>query len=48
MTAYFQETKPSKESLIPDHLLQCHHNPSFDGFTIIAYRNSYLELKKAL
>ena len=32
----FKKTEPSKESLIHDPLLECHHNPSPDRFTILA------------
>ena len=35
----FKKAKPSKESSIRDHLLQCDNNRSFDGFTILAHRN---------
>ena len=31
----FKKTKPSKESSIRDHLLECDKNPSFDEFTIL-------------
>ena len=32
----FKKVEPSKESLIHDPLLECHHNPSPDRFTILA------------
>ena len=35
----FKKTKPSKESSIRYHLLQCDNNPSFDEFTILAHAN---------
>ena len=35
----FKKTKPSKESSIHDHLLECDNNPSFDEFTILAHGN---------
>ena len=46
----FKKTKPSEDSSIPDHLLECNHNPSFDEFTILAYRNKeyLLEIKESL
>ena len=42
-----KETKPSKESLIRDHLSECDNNPSFDEFTILAHgsKKKLLELK---
>ena len=45
-TLTFKKTKPSKESSIRDHLLQCDNNPSFDEFTILAHgnKNYLLEL----
>ena len=36
----FKKTKPSQESLKPDHLLQCDNNPSFNEFTILAHGNN--------
>ena len=33
----FRKVKPSKESEIRDHLLNCNNTPSFDEFTILAY-----------
>ena len=33
----FRKVKPSKESAIRDHLLNCNNIPSFDEFTILAY-----------
>ena len=46
----FKITKPSKESLIRDYLLQYNNNPSFDEFTILAHGNKkYLfEIKESL
>ena len=45
----FKKTKPSKESSIHDHLLQCDSNPAFDKFTILTLgiKNIYLKLKKS-
>ena len=46
----FKITKPSKESLIRDHLLQYVNNSSFDEFTILAHGNKtyLLEIKESL
>ena len=46
----FKKTKPSKESSICDHFLQCHNNSSFDDFTILANGNKtyLLEIKENL
>ena len=46
----FKKTKPSKESSICDHLLQCDNNYSFDEFTILAHGNIkyLLEIKESL
>ena len=46
----FKKTKPSKESSIHDHLLECDNNPSFDEFTILAHGNKkYLpKIKESL
>ena len=46
----FKKMKPSKESSIHDHLLQCDNNPSFDEFTILAYRNKkyVIEIKEII
>ena len=43
-------TKPSKESLIRDHLLESDNNPSFDELTILANGNKkyLLETKESL
>ena len=43
----FEKTKPSKESSIRDHLLECDNNLSFDDFTILAHGNKkyLLEIK---
>ena len=45
----FKKTKPSKESSIRDHLLECDNNASFDKFTILAHRNKkhLLEIKES-
>ena len=46
----FKKMKPSKESLIRDHHLQCDNNPSFDEFTILVHGNRkyLLEIKERL
>ena len=46
----FRKVKPSKESAICDHLLNCNNIPSFDEFTILAYgHHKYiLEIKESL
>ena len=46
----FRKFKPSKESVISDHLLICNSIPSFDEFTILAYgHHKYiLEIKESL
>ena len=46
----FKKMKPSKESSIRDHLLQCDNNPSFDEFTILAHENKkyLLEINESL
>ena len=46
----FRRVKPSKESAIRDHLLNCNNMPSFDEFTILAYgHHKYiLEIKESL
>ena len=46
----FRKVKPSKESAIRDHLLNCNSIPSFDEFTILAYgHHKYiLEIKESL
>ena len=40
--------KPSEESSIRGHLLQCHNNPSLDEFTILVHGNEkyLLEIKE--
>ena len=45
----FKKTKPSKESSIRNHLLECDNNPSFDGFTILTHWNKkyLLEIKES-
>ena len=35
----FKKTKPSKESSIRGHILQCDNNPLFDEFTILPHGN---------
>ena len=46
----FRKVKPSKESAIRDHLLNCNNIPSFDEFTILTYgHHKYiLEIKESL
>ena len=46
----FKKTKPSKQSAICDHLLECDNNPSFEDFTILAHGNKkyLLEIKESL
>ena len=46
----FRKVKPSKESAIRDHFLNCNNIPSFDEFTILAYgHHKYiLEIKESL
>ena len=46
----FKKTKPSKESLIRDRLLEYDNNPSFDEFTIVAHGNKMylLEINESL
>ena len=46
----FKKTKPSNESSIRDHLLECENNPSFDKFTVLAHGNKkYLvDIKESL
>ena len=46
----FRKVKPSKESAIRDHLLNCNNIPSSDEFTILAYgHHKYiLEMKESL
>ena len=46
----FKKTKPSKESAIRDHLLNCNNIPSFEEFTILAKGNNkfVLEIKESL
>ena len=46
----FKKTKPSKESAIRDHLLNCNNIPSFEKFTILANGNNefVLEIKESL
>ena len=45
-----KKTKPSKESSIRWHFLQCNNNPSFDEFIILTHRNKkdLLEIKESL
>ena len=46
----FRKGKPSKETAIRDHLLNCNNILSFDEFTILAYRNHkyILKIKESL
>ena len=46
----FKETKPSKESAIRDHLLNCNNIPSFEECTILTNGNNKfnLEIKESL
>ena len=46
----FKKTKPSKESAIRDHLLNCNNIPSFEEFTILANGNNkfVFEIKESL
>ena len=46
----FRKVKPSKESVIRDHLLNCNNIPSSDEFTILAYGHDkhILEIKESL
>ena len=46
----FKKTKPSKESAIRDHLLNCNNIASFEEFTILANGNNKfaLEIKESL
>ena len=46
----FRKVKPSKESAIRDHLLNCNNIPSFDEFTILAYGHHIyiLDIKQSL
>ena len=46
----FKKTKPSKESAIRDHILNCNYIAPFDEFTILRNRNSKLalEIKESL
>ena len=45
-----KKTRPSKESAIRDHLLNCNNIPSFEEFTILANGNNkfVLEIKESL
>ena len=45
-----KKTRPSKDSSIRDHLLECDNIPSFDEFTILAHGNKkfLLEIKESL
>ena len=45
----FKKTKPSKDSAIRDHLLECDNDSSFDKFTILAQGNKkhLLEIKES-
>ena len=46
----FKKTKPSKESAIRDHLLNCNNIPSLEEFTILTNWNKKfdLEIKKSV
>ena len=46
----FRKVKPSKDSAVREHLLNCNNIPSFDEFTILAYghHNYILEIKESL
>ena len=46
----FKKTKPSKESAIRDHLLNCNNIPPFEEFTILTNGNNKfdLEIKESL
>ena len=45
----FMKTKPSKESAIRDHLLDCKNIPSFEEFIILKTGNKFfLEIKVSL
>ena len=46
----FKKIKPSKESAIRDHSLNCNNIPSFEEITILANKNSkfVLEIKERL
>ena len=46
----FKKTKPSKESAIHDHLLNCNNMPSVEGFTILTNGNNKFvhEIKEGL
>ena len=46
----FKKTKPSKESLIRDHLLNCNNIASFEEFTILTKGDNkfVLEIKETL
>ena len=38
----FKKTKPTKDSTICDHFLECNNIPSFEEFTILAKLNNKL------
>ena len=46
----FRKVKPSKESAIRDHFLNCNNISPFDEFTILAYgyHKYILEIKESL
>ena len=46
----FKKTKPSKESAIHDHFLNCNNILSFEEFTILTNRNNKfnLDIKESL
>ena len=41
----FKKTKPSKESAIRDHLLNCNNIPPFEEFTILTNENNKFHFK---
>ena len=46
----FRKVKPSKQSAIRDHFLNCNNIPSFDKFTFLAlgHHKYILEIKESL
>ena len=41
----FKKTKPSKESAIRNHLLNCNNIPSFEEFTVLTNGNNKFDLE---
>ena len=41
----FKKTKPSKESAIHDHLLNCNNLSSFEEFTILTHGNNKFDFE---